>query len=456
MSTPIQQIRELRALHEEGLLSQDEFAQRKNTILDTLFSLSKPKESEAKPAASLTNKTLSGDTDLSYLAGQELSASHKHYRLIKRIGQGGMGQVWQVNDVSTELELGKAETLALKILAPEYSDSAIHRRLLIEEASLVRKLAHEHIVRVYDWGRDPSTGNYFIVMEYLQGQDVDHYLSQQISQHISEHLSEQPSQHLHHGDTKHKGITLAQALTMLTPVAHALAYAWDKYQLVHRDLKPGNLFLCDNGKVKLLDFGISARLRSHSQAGHDGPSSTLKANPHAGTAGYRAPESGTHQDVYHRTLDVYAVAVMLYQMLTGAMPFPEQRQIHHQPAQPNKLNAAQWQALQRGFAWEPAQRQSDVLSLLKEIKQHMHAAAGASIPVFHESDVRAEQRRQRKELEIQRRQQASQALQQLQAKLSQQYQENAIFKVTKTPQNREWDASKTYLARISTGTNKSS
>ena len=218
-----------------------------------------------------------------------------------------------------------------------------------------------------------------------------------------------------------------------------------------------NLFLCKNGSVKLLDFGISARLRSHSQYPQDSRAKTdphLKPGPHAGTAGYRAPEAGTHQEVYQRSLDVYAVAVMLYQMLTGAMPFPEQRQMHHQPAKPNKLNAGQWQALQKGFAWDPAHRQSDVLGLLQDIKQQIHAERGAGIPVFQESDVRAEQRRQRKELEIQRRQQASQALLQLQARVSQQYQANAIFNATKTMPNKEWDASKNYLARISTASSK--
>ena len=439
MSTAIQQIRELRALHEEGLLNQDEFALRKNTILDTLFSLSKSKESDAEPASILANKSLAGDTDLGYVTGQELSASHKHYRLIKLIGQGGMGQVWQVNDVSTELELGHAETLALKILAPEYSDSAIHRRLLIEEATLVRKLAHEHIVRVYDWGRDPATGNYFIVMEYLQGQDVDHYLSR----------------HLHPAEVTQSGISLRQALNILMPVAHALTYAWDKYQLVHRDLKPGNLFLCKNGSVKLLDFGISARLRSHSQHPQFSQQKTepnLKPGPHAGTAGYRAPEAGTHQQVYQRSLDVYAVAVMLYQMLTGAMPFPEQRQAHHQPAKPSKLNAGQWQALQKGFAWDPAQRHADVLSLLQDITQQTHTNRIA--PAFHDSDLRAQQRQQRKELEQQRRLQASQALMQLQAKVSKQYQANADSHGSAPLPKTQWEASKTYLARMSNGTQK--
>ena len=441
MSTPIQQIRELRALHEEGLLSQDEFALRKNTILDTLFALSKPKEQETQATSVFVNKALAGDTDLGYIAGQELSASHKHYRLLKLIGQGGMGQVWQVNDVSTELELGHAETLALKILAPEYSDSAIHRRLLIEEATLVRKLAHENIVRVYDWGRDPATGNYFIVMECLQGQDVDHYLSQ----------------HLHPAEGAQPGIGLRQALSMLMPIAHALAYAWNKYQLVHRDLKPGNLFLCKNGSVKLLDFGISARLRSHSQHPQGSPTKTdphLKPGPHAGTAGYRAPEAGTHQQAYQRSLDVYAVAVMLYQMLTGAMPFPEQRQLHHQPAKPSKLNAGQWQALQKGFAWDPAQRHADVLSLLQDIAQQTHTNRIA--PAFHDSDLRAQQRQQRKELEQQRRQQASQALMQLQAMVSKQYQANANVHAAKTMPRTEWEASKNYLARMSSGEGKAS
>lgn len=394
MQTPLQKIRELRALLDEGLLSEEEFKQRKNAILDT----------ELAPVIARQGKQSKPEneqgTDLGFLAGQEVGGLSKRYRLERLLGQGGMGQVWQASDLATQAELGHSEMVALKILPPQLTQSALHARLLVEEASLVRKLAHEHIVRVYDWARDPATNSYFIIMEYLDGQDLETYL------------------------TRHTRCTLKQVLDMLGPVADALDYAWAKHKLVHRDLKPSNLLLTQSGETKLLDFGISARLRSHTQAGLISTSMTPSRSPYAGTAGYRAPEAGSHQ--HSPALDVYAVAVMIYQMLEAAMPFGEYRHPQQQPIQAATLNAAQWQVLQSGFAIQPDQRPASVRALLQTLqaagKSALNAAAGKApghnrqqpesgvSPIEVAARQRAELRRQRKELEKQRREQASAAL----------------------------------------------
>lgn len=401
MQTPLQKIRELRALLDEGLLTEDEFSQRKNAILDT----------ELAPVIARQGKQNKHDrqeneqgTDLGFLAGQEVGGLSKRYRLERLLGQGGMGQVWQASDLATQAELGHSEMVALKILPPQLTQSALHARLLVEEASLVRKLAHEHIVRVYDWARDPATNSYFIIMEYLDGQDLENYL------------------------TRHTRCTLKQVLDMLSPVADALDYAWARHKLVHRDLKPSNLLLTNTGDIKLLDFGISARLRSHTQAGLISTSMTPSRSPYAGTAGYRAPEAGSHQ--HSPALDVYAVAVMIYQMLEAGMPFGEYRHPQQQPIQPATLNAAQWQVLQSGFAIQPDQRPASVRALLQTLQAagksavtttaakapgHSRqqpepgAASGVSL-IEAAARQRAELRRQRKELEKQRREQASAAL----------------------------------------------
>ncbi|MFZ6720212.1 protein kinase domain-containing protein [Undibacterium sp. Ji49W] len=397
MQTPIQKIRELRALLDEGLLTEDEFKQRKDAILDTELA---PVISRHANQAGQTSKAAPENTqgtDLGFLAGQEVGGLSKRYRLERLLGQGGMGQVWQATDLATQAELGHSEMVALKILPPQLTQSAIHARLLVEEASLVRRLAHEHIVRVYDWARDPATNSYFIIMEYLDGQDLENYL------------------------TRHSRCTLIQVLEMLGPVADALHYAWDKHKLVHRDLKPGNLLLTQAGDIKLLDFGISARLRSHTEAGLVSTGMTPSRSPYAGTAGYRAPEAGSHQ--HSPGLDVYAVAVMIYQMLEAAMPFGDYRHPQQHPIQPAALNAAQWQVLQSGFAIQPDQRPASVRALLQALQatfkpgaSTVQARAGISKTEIKESPIeaaarqRAEQRRQRKELEKQRREHASAAL----------------------------------------------
>jgi len=334
MPTARDKIRELRALYEDGLLSQQEFDRRKNAILDAEY---------APPGGSAAPVPQRQGTELGLMASQEIGPPNRRYRLERLIGMGGMGQVWQATDLATHAELGHSELVALKILPPQLTQSPAHAKLLIEEATQARRLAHDNIVRVYEWAQDPATSSYFIIMECLEGQDLDAWLAE------------------------HGKATPEQVEQMLRPVAHALQYAWDKHRLVHRDLKPGNVFLTSEGEIKLLDFGIASRARN--------TGSTLGLEtPNAGTAGYRAPEAGTHQGSPRPQLDVYAVAVMIYQLLEGAMPFGEQRAQGVQPAKPSALNEAQWLVLQRGFALDAGERPPSVEALLDALR----SAAGPS------------------------------------------------------------------------------
>jgi formylglycine-generating enzyme required for sulfatase activity len=352
MQTARDKIRELRALHEDGLLSQQEFDRRKNAILDAEYA---PPGGSASPVAQRQG------TELGLMTGQEIGPQNRRYRLERLIGMGGMGQVWQATDLATHAELGHSEMVALKILPPQLTQSPAHAKLLIEEATQARRLAHDNIVRVYEWAQDPATASYFIIMECLEGQDLDAWLAE------------------------HGKATSEEVERMLRPVAHALQYAWDKHHVVHRDLKPGNIFLTSKGEIKLLDFGIASRARN--------TGSTLGLEtPNAGTVGYRAPEAGTHHGTPRPTLDVYAVAVMIYQLLEGAMPFGEQRAPGVQPVKPAALNALQWQALQRGFAMDAKTRPASVEALLDAL----HGAAG---PSEEELAVRAAEEKTRLALE---------------------------------------------------------
>ncbi|HZX29450.1 MAG TPA: protein kinase, partial [Telluria sp.] len=308
MQTTRDKIRELRALHEDGLLSQQEFDRRKNALLDAEYT-----------AAGAPPLAVRRGTEIGLMPGMEIGPSNRRYLLEKLIATGGMGQVWQATDLATHRELGHSATVALKILPPELTRSAAHAKLLLEEATQARKLAHENIVRVYDWAQDPATGSHFIIMECLEGEDLDTLLAREGT------------------------LPLGRVQQILTPVAEALEYAWQKAHLVHRDIKPGNVFLTRGGDVKLLDFGIAARARS------SGSTLGLEAPADSGTAGYRAPEAATHQRQASRALDVYAVAVMIYQMVAGALPAAD-------PVAPAALNARQWEVLQRAFSPKPEDR----------------------------------------------------------------------------------------------------
>lgn len=351
MQTAREKIRELRALHEDGLLSLQEFDRRKNAILDAEY---------APPGGSGAPVLARQGTELGLMSGQEIGPQNRRYRLERLIGMGGMGQVWLATDLATHAELGHSDQVALKILPPQLTQSATHAKLLIEEATQARKLAHENIVRVYEWAQDPATSSYFIIMEYLEGQDLDAILA-------------------------HEGpMALERVCQLLQPVGEALHYAWDKHKLVHRDIKPGNVFLTQRGEIKLLDFGIASRARSA------GSSLGLQA-PNAGTAGYRAPEAGTHQRQPSPRLDVYAVAVMIYQLLEGRMPFEDVRSADFHPSAPAALNLRQWQVLQAGFAFAQERRPASVAELLEALRR----AAGPSDEELAAQAAAAEQARAR-------------------------------------------------------------
>lgn len=341
MQTARDKIRDLRALHEDGLLSQEEFDSRKNAILDAEYA---PPGGGATPAHA--GIQMRQGTEIGLMAGQEIGPQNRRYRLERLLAHGGMGQVWQATDLATHAELGHSAMVALKVLPPQLTVSPTHAKLLVEEATQARRLAHEHIVRVYEWAQDPATASYFIIMECLEGEDLDSLLAR-----------EGP-------------LRLERVQDLLTPVAEALDYAWARHRLVHRDLKPGNVFVTRKGEIKLLDFGIAARARSSAS------SIGLEAPANSGTAGYRAPEAGTLQRQSAPSLDVYAVAVMIYQMVEGRMPFDGQRSDRHEPPKPDALMPRQWQVLQSGFAFDPDARPESVTALLAALRSAREPSAG--------------------------------------------------------------------------------
>ncbi|MFD2367205.1 bifunctional serine/threonine-protein kinase/formylglycine-generating enzyme family protein [Pseudoduganella sp. GCM10020061] len=366
MLTAREKIRELRALHEDGLLSLQEFDSRKNAILDAEYA---PPGGPFTPIH-LSSASPAGSTEIGLMSGMEIGPQNRRYRLERLIATGGMGQVWEALDLATHAELGHSATVAIKILPPQLTRSASHARLLIEEATQARQLAHEHIVRVYEWARDPATASYFIIMEHLDGEDLDSLLARQGK------------------------LGAGQALALLEPVAQALDYAWDKARLVHRDIKPGNLFVTKDGQVKLLDFGIASRARIGART---------EAPQDSGTEGYRAPEAGQSRRAPARTLDVYAVSVMLYQMLEGSVPASLQ-----DAPRPEALNERQWQLLQRGFAQQPDVRLQTVRALVDALR----GADGPSEQELEEQrrQARAREEARQRELAARRRAEAEAAL----------------------------------------------
>jgi serine/threonine protein kinase len=216
------------------------------------------------------------------------------FRLREKIGQGGMGQVWLVWDQELEIQI------AAKILNPQLMSDPHRVQLLKNECRNTRRLAHPNIVRVFDFHR--SEDLVFISMEYVDGQNLNDYRRQQ------------------------EAIGILQIIRLIKPVINALGYAHEM-GLVHRDIKAGNILIDQQQAPRLTDFGIAGVFKSGPQA--------LEI-----TSGGSLFCMSPHQLENHRPTpsdDMYALGVLLYQMITGYPPFyPDitRDRIRHEPPVP--------------------------------------------------------------------------------------------------------------------------
>jgi serine/threonine protein kinase len=208
----------------------------------------------------------------------------KRYRIKSPIGRGGMGQVWMADDE----HLGRG--VAVKTMtqasgltpAQQNLDAARFER----EAKAVARLDHTGLASVYDLGVE--TGTHYLVMQYVQGLDLGDYIAE------------------------HERLTLEEAAAVGVQICSVLA-ATHARQVVHRDLKPGNVRIRTDGVVKVLDFGVAAIL--------DGDATKLTTTgERLGTYQYMAPEQVMGEPVGPST-DLYALGCLLYEMLTGSPVF---------------------------------------------------------------------------------------------------------------------------------------
>jgi serine/threonine-protein kinase len=199
------------------------------------------------------------------------------YRLIEKVGRGGMGTVYRAVDESLERDV------AVKILNAEITEPEVIKRFRAEAVTLAR-LHHPGIAVVHELYQD--NGDFFMVMEFVRGETF---------QQLSERLGQVP---------------LEQALALGAQALDALAYA-HRLGVVHRDLKPSNLMLSDTGLVKVMDFGIARIVGSEHLTG-DGSM--------MGTPAYMSPEQVRGAEVDGRA-DLYSMAVVLYRLLAGRLPF---------------------------------------------------------------------------------------------------------------------------------------
>ncbi|MGD8540433.1 MAG: protein kinase, partial [Candidatus Aminicenantes bacterium] len=200
------------------------------------------------------------------------------YQIIEEIGKGGMGKVYKAQD--TEIK----EKVALKLIKPEISADKKTIERFQNELKFARKIGHRNVCRMYDLNKEEDS--YYITMEYVSGEDLKSFIRR------SEKLS------------VGKAISIAKQVCDGLSEAHRLG-------VVHRDLKPSNIMIDNEGNARIMDFGIARSLKEKGITG---------AGVMIGTPEYMSPEQVEGREVDQRT-DIYALGVILYEMVTGRVPF---------------------------------------------------------------------------------------------------------------------------------------
>lgn len=207
--------------------------------------------------------------------GQKIS---DRYQIIKSIGEGGMANVFLAFDTILE------RNVAVKVLRGDLANDEKFVRRFQREALSASSLSNDNIVEVYDVGED--NGEYYIVMEYVEGKHLKNLL-------------------------KRRGkLTIPEVVDIMQQVTNGLSFAHDQY-LIHRDIKPQNIMILENGLVKLTDFGIAVAMNS---------TQLTQTNSVMGSVHYLPPEQASGKGATLQS-DIYSLGILMYELLTGKLPF---------------------------------------------------------------------------------------------------------------------------------------
>jgi len=270
------------------------------------------------------------------------------YRVRARIARGGMATVY----VATDLRLERR--IALKVMHAHLSDDSAFQSRFIQEARSAARLADPHVVNVFDQGQDGELA--YLVMEYLPGITLRELLREQ------------------------KRLTVAQTITIMDAILSGLSAA-HRAGIVHRDVKPENVLLAEDGRIKIGDFGLARATTANTATGQQ----------LLGTIAYLAPELVTRGTADARS-DIYALGIMLYEMLVGEQPYKGEQpmQIAFQHAtesvpRPSIRNPAVPEPLDELVLWatekSPSERPDDaqqMLDRLRAIERELDIAPAAA------------------------------------------------------------------------------
>ena len=207
--------------------------------------------------------------------GQKIS---DRYQIIKSIGEGGMANVYLAYDTILD------RNVAVKILRGDLASDEKFVRRFQREALAASSLYNQNIVEVYDVGED--NGMYYIVMEYIDGKHLKTLLK------------------------KRGKLTVSEAIDIMMQIASGLSVAHDQY-LIHRDIKPQNIMILENGLVKITDFGIAMAMNS---------TQLTQTNSVMGSVHYLPPEQASGKGASLQS-DIYSMGILMYELLTGKLPY---------------------------------------------------------------------------------------------------------------------------------------
>ncbi|MCC3144778.1 Stk1 family PASTA domain-containing Ser/Thr kinase [Halanaerobium sp. Z-7514] len=274
---------------------------------------------------------------------------NNRYKIIEEIGRGGMAIVYSARDTLLQ------RTVALKMLRPEYSSDSDFKEKFHQEARAVAKLSHPNVVSIYDIVVDDE--KIYLVMEIVEGKTLKDLI-------------------------KERGkLSIVEALEFAGQIAAALSIAHGN-QIVHCDIKPHNIILTEDMEVKITDFGISRAVNS---------STVRVTDTVVGSAHYFSPEQAKGGEIKAYS-DIYSLGIVLYEMITGELPFKGQspisvalKHIQEEPIKPseidNEIPKAVNDLIMKAMAKDPADRFNNaremrhrITHILKNLKHHSFAS----------------------------------------------------------------------------------
>ena len=209
------------------------------------------------------------------IRGQKIN---DRYQIIRTIGEGGMANVYLAHDLILDRDV------AVKILRGDLADDEKFVRRFQREAIAASSLSHPNIVEMYDVGEDD--GKYYIVMEYVEGKTLKNLIK------------------------KRGGLTIPEVIDIMTQLTSAIACAHDS-NIIHRDIKPQNVLIKEDGIVKITDFGIAMALNSNE---------LTQTNSVMGSVHYLPPEQANGKGATVKS-DIYSLGIVMFELLTGTLPF---------------------------------------------------------------------------------------------------------------------------------------